>query len=123
MTETEAEGMLAPFRHEILFERIITDFFERVILIQNKITPQIKELSYKLNLFQQRLEIKKYLSLSLIFTLMMLIVGIFLPLFVHLYWNPPYIKTIELLFLIIIVLSYASIILAFLKKALEIKFK
>ena len=121
MTEEEVEEMLAPFRHQILFERIITDFFERVILIQNKITPQIKELSYKLNLFQQRLEIKKYLSLSLAFTLMMLIVGIFLPLFVHLYWNPPYVKTIELLFLIIIVLSYASIILAFLKKALEMK--
>ena len=123
VTEAEAEEMLSPFRHDIPFERIITDFFERVILIENKIIPQIKELSYKLNLFQQRLQIKKYLSLTLTFTLIMLIVGIFLPLFIHLHWNSPYIKTIELLFLIIIVLSYASIILIFLKKALEMKFK
>ena len=123
ITVAEADEMLSQFRHDIPFERIITDFFNRLILIQNKIVPQIKELSFKLNLFQQKLQIKKYLSLTLTFTLIMLIVGIFLPLFIHLYWSPPYIKTIELLFLIIVVLSYASTILVFLKKALEMKFK
>lgn len=121
--EAEVEEMLSPFRFDMPFERIVTDFFDRVTLVQNNFIPQIKERSYKLNLFQEKLQIKKRLSETLIFTFIMLIVGIFLPLFVHMYWNPPYIKKIELFFLIISVLSYASIILIFLKEALEMKFK
>jgi hypothetical protein len=109
--------------YDIEFEKIISDFFEKVIFIEDTIIPQIKDLSFKMNVFEKQFNIKQYSIIILIFSFFMLIVGIFLPLYIYLYWKPPYIKSVELTLLIIYVISYAVPILIFLKKAVGMKFQ
>jgi len=117
------EGIGSKFNKNLFFERLVKDFFERVMLIQNNIIPQIRELSYKLNLLQEKFQIKMYLSVGLGISFIMLICYTFFPLFIHLIWKPPYIKAIELLFISTFCLVYGSIILFFLKQALQMTYK
>ena len=103
------------------YKLIIEDFFSKIEIIQNDIIPDIKDKSYKLEFYQNKFTLKKYLITSLVLSIVMAIFGIFLPLFIHLYWSPPFIKEIELGFLIFTILFYCSILLFFLRKALEFK--
>ncbi|NIW00178.1 hypothetical protein GWN26_14070 [Candidatus Saccharibacteria bacterium] len=103
------------------FSRSVEDFFSQVQFIETKIIPELSEKSYKLNFYEKRFRIKTHLVSAFILAITMLIVGVFLPLFIHLYIQHPQIKQIELVFLIITVLPYLCILLYYLKKTLELK--
>ena len=119
----EAKRRLQPFKHSIDFEKFVSSFFDRVNVVEAQVIPQVKDLSYKLNLFQEKFKVKKYVVLSFVFAVFILVVGVFLPLFVHLYLKKPYVKAIETTLLTATILPYLVIILVFLKKALSIEFK
>jgi cytochrome c oxidase subunit IV len=123
MSEAEVEDMLSNYHNDLEFERIVTEFFHRVVLIESTMVPQVKDLSFKLNLYESKFHVKGYLVISLIFSFVMLVAGIFLPMYIHLYWQPPYIKAVEFTLLLTSSITYASAILIFLKKAMEIKFQ
>jgi hypothetical protein len=123
LQEAELQEFLRPFSRIVNFDRIITDFFERVNIIQTNVIPQVKSLSYKLDIFQNKFEIKKYVVITLIFTFSMMVFGVFLPLFVHLNIQKPHIKVVEHVLLVVSLLPYFTVLLLFLKKALAIEFK
>lgn len=112
-----------PFDHPADFEKIVLSFFDRVYLIQANVVPQVKDLSYKLNLFQEKFEVKKYVVLTLVFAIFILVVGVFLPLFVHLYFKTPHKRKMEVALLCATMLQYLIIIIIFLTKALSMEFK
>lgn len=123
MTEAEAEERLSPFKHDIDFNKIVLDFFNRVLIVESKIVPEIKELSYKLDFFENKFKIKKYMTITLSVAAVMLILGTFLPLFIHLYYKPPFIKELEVVLLVLTIMPYFLILLFFLKKSLGLEFK
>ena len=123
ITAEEAKLRLQSFEYSIDFEKIVSSFFDRVNVVETNVIPQIKDLSYKLNIFQEKFEVKKYVILSLVFTVFILVVGVFLPMFVHLYFKSPHIKAVEAILLASTILPYLVIIIMFLKKALSIEFK
>ena len=105
------------------FPQFVADFFTQVQFIETQIIPELSEKSYKLNFYENKFKIKTHLVFAFLLAIPMLVVGIFLPLFIHLYIKPPYIKQIELGLLIITVLPYLCILLYYLKKTLELKFR
>ncbi len=107
---------------KIDFKFIVEDFFKRVNTIEIDYIPQIKETSNKLDFYLSKFNIKKYLTITFISSFIILIIGVFLPLFIRLYSNHPHLKEIELGLLLFTTLFYCSIVLYFLKKALELKF-
>ncbi len=102
------------------FSSFVADFFTQVQLLETQIIPQLNEKSYKLNFHEKKFKIKTHLTSVFLFAITMLILGIFLPLFVHLYVKHPYIKIIELGLLVISILPYLCILLYYLKKTLEL---
>ncbi|MBW7990317.1 MAG: hypothetical protein FVQ84_09930 [Planctomycetes bacterium] len=110
-------------RFGFTFSQFVSDFFTQVQFIETKIIPELREKSYKLNFYEQKFKIKTHLVLAFSVAIPMLVLGIFLPLFIHLYIKPPNIKLIELGLLIITVLPYLCILLYYLKKTLELKFR
>ena len=123
ITAEEAKLRLQPFEYSIDFEKIVSSFFDRVNMVEANVVPQVKDLSYKLNVFQEKFEVKKYVVLSLVFAVFILVVGVFLPMFVHLYFKSPHIRAVEVTLLASTMLPYLVIIIMFLKKALAIEFK
>jgi len=105
------------------FPKFVADFFTQVQFLETQIIPELNEKSYKLNFHENKVKIKMHLTMAFSFALVMLVVGIFLPLFVHLYIKHPYIKEIELGLLIITVLPYFCFLLYYLKKTLELNFR
>jgi hypothetical protein len=101
----------------------IDEFFKRILIVENDIIPKIRSLSYRINLYQNRFSLKKMSILTISIAFSILIIGIFLPLYIHLYCNPPVIKTMELILLLITIITYSGIILYFLKMALGVKYK
>ncbi|MCJ7778303.1 MAG: hypothetical protein MUP16_08325 [Sedimentisphaerales bacterium] len=117
------EGEIPFYIVETNYSKIVSDFFGRVKFIESNIVPFVRDYSYKLDFFENKFRIKKYLVFALVFSLIMLFAGIFLPLFINLYWKPPYIKSVEVGFLIGTLLPYFIVLLLFLKQTLELKFK
>ncbi len=105
----------------ITFSQFVTDFFTQVQFIEARIIPELSEKSYKLNFYENKFKIKTHLIQAFFIAIFILVFGIFLPLFIHLYFKPPYIKQIELVLLIITVLPYFYILLHYLKKTLELE--
>jgi hypothetical protein len=103
------------------YPQFVADFFTQVQFIETQIIPELSEKSYKLNFYENKFKIKTHLVFAFIFAIFMLVAGIFLPLYIHLWNERPYIKEIELVLLIITVLSYFCLLLYFLKKTLELK--
>ncbi len=110
-------------RTRLNFPQFVADFFTQVQFIQTQIIPELSEKSYKLNFYENKFKIKTRLVFAFLLSIVMLIVGVFLPLFFHLYIKPPYIKQIELVLLIVTVLPYLCILLYYLEKALELEFR
>ena len=104
------------------FSQYVADFFAQVQFLETQIIPELNEKSYKLNFHENKFKIKTHLIQAFLMAIFILVFGIFLPLFIHLYFKPPYIKQIELCLLIIPVLPYLCILLYYLKKTLEIEF-
>jgi len=104
------------------YPRYVADFFTQVQFLETHVIPELNEKSYKLNFYENKFKIKTHLVMAFFFALVILILGIFLPLFFHLYNKRPYIKEIELVLLIITVLPYFFLLLYYLKKTLELKF-
>ncbi len=105
------------------FSQFVSDFFAQVQFIQSQIIPELSEKSYKLNFHENKFKIKTHLIQAFLMAIFILVFGIFLPLFIHLYFKPPYVKQIELVLLIITVLPYLYILLYYLKKTLELEFR
>lgn len=104
------------------FSKSVADFFTQVQFIETQIIPELNEKSYKLYFYKNKFKIKTRLIQAFLMAVFILVFGIFLPLFIHLYFKPPYIKQIELGLLIITVLPYLCILLYYLKKTLELEF-
>ncbi len=108
---------------DINYNQIVIDFFNRINFIQRNIIKPIEDYSYKLDFYENKFLIKRHLVFALVFSLIMLFAGIFLPLFINLYWKPPYIKSVEVGFLVGTLLPYFVVLFLFLKQTLEIKFR
>ncbi len=105
------------------YKRIILSFFNRVYQIQANVIPQIKDLSYKLNLYQEMFEMKKYVIITLAFAIYILTVGVFFPLLSHLYFNTPHKRRMEVFLLCATILPYLIIIIILLNKAIAMEFR
>ena len=123
LSASEIEEIIVVYQQDRQFERRVAEFFDRVILIKNTFTQQIKDLSYKLNFYENKLLVKEHITVALFVSFIMLIGGVFFPLFTYMYWRPPYIKGLELTILISSTLIYAVAIMWFFKKAIEMKFR
>lgn len=110
-------------RFRLNFPQYVADFFTQVQFIETQIIPELSEKSHKLNFYENKFEIKTHLIQSFLMAIFILVFGIFLPLFIHLYFKPPYIKQIELTLLIITLLPYLYYLLCYLKKILELEFR
>jgi len=110
-------------RLELNFSQFVSDFFTQVQFIEIQIIPELKEKSYKLNFYENKFKIKTRLIQVFLMAIFVLVFGIFLPLFIHLYFKPPYIKQIELTLLIITLLPYLYYLLCYLKKTLGLEFR
>jgi len=108
-------------RFRLNFPQFVADFFTQVQFIETQIIPELSEKSYKLNFYENKFKIKTHLTQAFLMAIFVLVFGIFLPLFIHLYFKPPYIKQIELTLLIITLLPYLYYLLYYLKKILELE--
>jgi hypothetical protein len=68
---------------------LIKLFFKNVTIIQSDIIPQIKTYSYRLKYYQDEMKVKNKLTSSLIISIIMLIIGILIPLYIKFFNNPP----------------------------------
>jgi hypothetical protein len=103
--------------------QFISEFFTQVQFIETRIIPELSEKSYKLHLHEHKFKIKTRLIPAFFIAIFILVFGIFLPLFIHLYSKPTYIKQIELTLVIITFLPYLYYLLWGLKKILELEFR
>ncbi len=116
-------AMLNQYKFEVDFNGIVIDFFNRVKFIEENIVPTLKDSSYKLDFYENKFKIKTHLLTAFIVTISILVLGIFLPLVIHLWSKPPYIKGIELGLLTISLLPYLCLLLYYLMKTLQLKFR
>ena len=110
-------------RFRFNFPKFVADFFTQVQFLETQIIPELNEKSHKLDFYENKFRIKTHLLVAFSIAIPLLVVGIFLPLIIHLWNKPPYIKGIELGLLIITVLPYFCLLLYYLKKTLELKFR
>ncbi len=105
------------------FPRFVADFFAQVQFLETQIIPELNEKSHKLNFFENRFKIKTRLTEAFFVALFILVFGISLPLYFHLYYKPPYIKKIELILLVITLFPYFYYLLYYLKKIFGLEFR
>ena len=99
----------------------VEDFFIRVNKIEGSLISAISAQSSKLEFYHGKFKIKSKGTIFLIFTIYLLTLGILLPLFIHLYWTPPYIKEVQLALLLLSIVPYIYFGLFFLKTIVSLR--
>lgn len=122
VSDKEIENIRKEHHHVISFNfaKPVNEFYNKIIFIQENILPQIAENYSKLTLYQNIFKVKSYLSTSLIISIALLFLGVALPLFISIFYKPPFMKTIELLLLLTLVPYFIGLFIL-LAKVLEIR--
>ena len=101
-------------------EQMAKGFFQRVDIIQQYAIPRIEDASHKVRFYEGKFRIKRFTIMVLILTLFVTVFGVFLPLFMQLYFKPPLIEVVQLVLLIITMLPYLVLVLYGLAKVLKL---
>ncbi len=99
--------------HEVVLRMFVIDFFKRIEYIHKNIIPNVKDYSYKLEFIKEKYKLKKNTLLVLFILLSILVIGVILPLIIHLFY--PSIKWIQFVLLIITMSPYFYLLHRFIR--------
>lgn len=95
------------------------DFYSRLDFIQSNIIPKINDKAYILDSFHDRFRPKVNITFGLGVSFVILVVGVFCPLFLVLYSEQPVNKSLEFFILALCTFSYLYLLLRFLVSVLR----